>query len=136
MSRVVTSIKALIFKDDKFLLLKESIRKKEIWDLPGGKIEYGETPQEALKREVKEELWIDVEVGKSVGVWWFYSAHNQYQVICHTFLCTPPEKFEIDFSHNPAEEYFVDHKWVTPAEVINGDSINISESLKNLLANL
>ena len=36
------------------------------WDFPGGKIEIGETPQQALKREIEEELAIKIEVGKRI----------------------------------------------------------------------
>ncbi|MDQ7094066.1 8-oxo-dGTP diphosphatase MutT [Desulfosporosinus sp. PR] len=55
---------AIILKDNKVLIAQrapgENLAGK--WEFPGGKIEAGETPQECLKREIQEELEIDIEV--------------------------------------------------------------------------
>lgn len=75
------AVSALIFDGERILLaLRRDI---EWWNLPGGGMEIGETVDEALCREVREETGLLVEVGQLVGV---YSKPQKQEVVL-TFRC-------------------------------------------------
>ena len=67
--KIIRVTAAIIESDDKILIAQ---RKSEddifggLWEFPGGKIEEGETPEECMARELKEELNIEVEVGELI----------------------------------------------------------------------
>lgn len=56
---------AIIVKDNKIFVTQRGYGEfKDWWEFPGGKIEEGETPEECLKREIKEELKADINIDK------------------------------------------------------------------------
>ena len=56
-------VAAIISKDDKILATQRGYGEwKDWWEFPGGKMEAGETPEEALKREIREELSTEISV--------------------------------------------------------------------------
>ena len=62
--KTVRVVAAVIRKDDKIFATQRGYGEfKDGWEFPGGKIEEGETPEQALVREIKEELDTDISVG-------------------------------------------------------------------------
>jgi len=72
---------ALIFDEERVLLAHR--RDIDWWNLPGGGMEIGETVEEAVRREVKEETGLEVLVERLVGV---YSKPQKQEVVL-TFRC-------------------------------------------------
>lgn len=78
------------------------------WEFPGGKIELGESPEEALARELKEELGIDAEIGPLK----FAAAHT-YGKTGILFLF-----FEVKYWKGAVKtQQHFELRWVTPKEL-------------------
>ena len=62
-------VAARIWKDERFLITQRPAHKARAlqWEFPGGKVERGESHEEALTRECREELGVEIAVGKAVS---------------------------------------------------------------------
>ena len=81
---------------------------KDWWEFPGGKIEPGETPQQALRREIREELDAKIEVGallRSIN----YDYPN-FHLTMHCFKCKLADNHMTLFEHEAV-------KWLKPEEL-------------------
>lgn len=64
---------------NRILLIHRNTEKLSQWELPGGKVEKGETAEAAAVREIKEELGVDVMLTKSLGSGEFQTEDKKYR---------------------------------------------------------
>jgi len=108
----VDVVAALIWEKDKFLICQRPANKTRglLWEFVGGKVEKGETLQQALVRECAEELAITVDVGKQ-----FLQVVHQYPdmlIRLTLFHCTIPSGYPQALEHNALE-------WIHPSQTDN-----------------
>ena len=85
--KTIEVVAAIIIKEDHVFATQRGYGDfKGWWEFPGGKIEAGECPQEALKREIMEELEAEIVVGNLLEtVEWDYPT---FHLTMHSFVCS------------------------------------------------
>lgn len=110
---------AIIFDNNNRILVGKRSKDKPLagfWEFPGGKIESGESAEEALKRELFEELFLkdqeDYHIDNFFGV--FKSNYKNRNFDLNVFLCKTKSKLIID--NHPVHEEI---KFLTKEEILN-----------------
>lgn len=114
--------------EGKLLVIHRNTPKRNQWGLPGGKIEENEDPKEAAKRELREELGIDVEITNKLGEKEFQE--DGFIIDCIWFAAViksgTPKLLEYSFD---------DFKYFSKQE-LEGMKNQLSPNLQNLIKNL
>ncbi|MBZ9625558.1 MULTISPECIES: NUDIX hydrolase [unclassified Clostridium] len=101
-SKIEFATKALILRDGKYLALHKTGAKHDFYELPGGRMEFGETAEETLIRELKEETNFVVEPIRLLDTWNFISKNHQITGVI--YLCKIKEgDFKLSDEHDKYE---------------------------------
>lgn len=80
-------VAAIIRKGDKIFASQRGYGEwKDWWEFPGGKMEAGETPEEALKREIREELSTEISVDELLCTMEY--DYPKFHLTMHCYLCS------------------------------------------------
>lgn len=84
--KTIEVVAAIIKHDNMILATQRGYGEfKGLWEFPGGKIEVGEIPQNALIREIQEELDTEINVGELIETIEF--DYPQFHLTMHCFIC-------------------------------------------------
>lgn len=115
--KIRKAVRTYLFKDNQVLVIKynaEEINKKDYYDIPGGKIEEGETSKEAAIREFREETGIEISNPKYIG----------------NLICEYPERifdFDVyityDYKGEPITTEENDSLWINIDDILKEEKI-------------
>ncbi len=121
MDRRRIGVRAIIYRDGKILAVRHKDRNgepKDFWAVPGGGLDPGESLIDGLRRELHEELGIDVKPGRLLFIQQFLSGRSDCEEeLEFFFLVENPEDFDdVDFSHTShGTDELANCEFITPA---------------------
>ena len=106
-------VAAIIRRNDRILATQRGYGEfKDGWEFPGGKTERGETPQQALVREIKEELKSEIRVGEKLCTVEY--DYPKFHLTMHCFWCDLLDGEPVLLEHEAA-------RWLTADELNSVD---------------
>jgi 8-oxo-dGTP diphosphatase len=123
------TVAAGILKQDERILICQRKRTGAFplqWEFPGGKVEAGEDAQTCVKRELREELAIEADIGPEVSAFQ-YTYPNGFQVSLVFFRVS-------GYSGEMANQAFEQILWVEPRELLSYDFLEADRALVTRIA--
>ncbi len=120
----VIGVRVLLIKDDHVLLVKHAYQ--DGWYLPGGGVKRNETPEQAARRECREEVGAEIGALELFGIFSQFVEHKNDHIIVfasHEFSVTPKKNFEIE-----RVDFFPLHE--LPLDIKPGNKSRIEEYLQ------
>ena len=110
--KTIEVVAAVIKENDTYLATQRGYGDfKGMWEFPGGKIEPDENKEEALKREIKEELDADINVDNYLCT--VNYDYPNFHLIMHTYICSLNSSIDKNIEHDEIELEHEDYKWLT-----------------------
>lgn len=106
----IEAVVGIIKEEGKYLIQKRPSKGllADLWEFPGGKIKINEKPEDALKRELKEELGAEASPGELLIT--VQHAYTQFRVKLYAYLCSIDSELVLDEKN---------HRWVTLKSIRN-----------------
>jgi mutator protein MutT len=111
--RLPISVKGVVIQRGRVLVLRNE---RDEWELPGGRLDEGETPEEALVREIQEETGLSASVTSLVDAW-VYQVSPREKVLILQYACRLKRVRAVTISHEHTE-----YTWLR-LEVLNGEPL-------------
>ena len=130
--KTVNVVAAVIFDGDRVFATQRGYGPyKDGWEFPGGKVEAGETPEAALKREIEEELETEIEVGEYITT--IEHDYPDFHLSMRCYQCRIIEGRPVLLEHEAA-------RWLTADELDSvawlPADVTIIEKVKDILAEI
>ena len=92
--KTIQGVAAVIEHDGEILCVRRGPNKRDYiaykWEFPGGKLEEGESEREALNREIKEELKVEIDVMQKLMT--VDHEYPDFQLVMHAYACLAPHR--------------------------------------------
>ena len=102
-------------------------RHENMWEFPGGIVEFGELPEEALAREIKEEVNLDIDILRYMYSWKWIENNEQVVGLSYLCRCKDDSALKLSFEHSH-------YKWISIDELLDSElDSDIKRNLKNVM---